>query len=145
MLCCQAGGRSLPDRFGANRPSSVKSKIDRLFLKKNIFLLSVFEFLQWATPIIDNFFSRATSNRTFCTYRTYRTFNVRTLDIVRSSLLQNAILSCRCVHNSQYVTTTQLHKRPRYFHSFLNFYLLHQQLLPCAISRKEADYVSGFR
>jgi hypothetical protein len=57
------------------------------------------------------FFSRATSNRTYCTYRTYRTYfsdTVRTVDIVRSSLLQNAVLSCSCVDNSQYVTTTLL-------------------------------------
>jgi hypothetical protein len=31
VLCCQAGGRSLPDRFGANRPSPVKEKLTDFF------------------------------------------------------------------------------------------------------------------
>ena len=67
--------------------------------------------LQWATSsITDNFFARATSNRTYCTYRTYRTYRtliVRTVYIVRSSQLQNAILRCRCVDIAH--SMSQLH------------------------------------
>ena len=48
----------------------------------------------------------------------------------------------RCVGISEHAITTKLHQPLRYFHSFRNFYLLHhQQLLPCATSRKGADYV----
>ena len=44
--------------------------------------------------------------RTVLTERTvHYVRSPRTVYRVRSSLLQNAILSCRCVDNSQYVTT----------------------------------------
>ena len=88
----------------------------------------------------DNFFCVPHQiERTVLTERTVRT--VRTVYKVRSLRAYWGVVH-RCVGISEHAITTKLHQPLRYFHSFRNFYLLHhQQLLPCATSRKGADYV----